>query len=65
MNILHINNRVRRTNSLLTLSILSHISYENTIVFVKLFETSFDTDILASFTESQFQGTDTFGSSGV
>ena len=32
------------------------------IVFVTLFETSFDSNILALFTEFQCQSTDTFGS---
>ena len=32
------------------------------MVFAKLFETSFSSNILASFTEFHCQGTDTFGS---
>ena len=32
------------------------------MVFIKLFETSFSTEIFASITEVQCQGTDTFGS---
>ena len=37
------------------------ISLKENIVFGKLFETSFGSDIIASFTEFQCQGTDTFG----
>ena len=33
-----------------------------TIFFVKLFETSFGSNLIPSFTEFQCQGTDTFGS---
>ena len=62
MNILHKYNGLRRNNSLLTLNIFYYISYENMIVFVKLIETYFGTDILASFTKFRYQGTDTFGS---
>ena len=62
MNILHKYNGLRRNNSLLTSNIFYYISYENMIVFVKLIETYFGTDILASFTKFRYQGTDTFGS---
>ena len=41
--------------------IISIISHKNNIVFVKLFEMSFGSNILASFTEFQCQCTDTFG----
>ena len=34
---------------------------ENIFFFVKLFETSFGSNIIVSFSEFQFQGTDTFG----
>ena len=37
------------------------ISLKENIVFVKLFETSFGSNIIASFTEFQWKGTDTFG----
>ena len=37
------------------------ISLKENIVFVKLFKTSFDSNILASFIEFQCQGTDIFG----
>ena len=38
------------------------IHFKENIAFVKLFETSFASNILDSFTEFWFQGTDTFGS---
>ena len=41
------------------------MSLKESIVFVKLFETSFGSDIFASFTEFQCQGTDAFGSISV
>ena len=41
------------------------VSIVENIVFVKLFERSFDSDILTSFTDFQCQGTDDFGSIGV
>ena len=37
------------------------ISLKKNIVFAKLFETSFGSNILASFTEFQWEGTDAFG----
>ena len=37
------------------------ISLQRNIAFAKLFETSFGSNILASFTEFHCQGTDTFG----
>ena len=37
------------------------ISLKENTVFVKLFETSFGRNIIASFTEFQCEGTDTFG----
>ena len=37
------------------------ISLSKNIVLAELFETSFDSNILASFTELQRRGTDTFG----
>ena len=37
------------------------ISLKKNIFFAKLFETSFGSNILASFTEFQCQGTDIFG----
>ena len=37
------------------------ISLKENIVFVKLFEISFGSNIIASFTEFQGQGSDTFG----
>lgn len=41
------------------------IPLKKNIAVVKLFETYFGSDILASFTELQCQGTDTFGSAQV
>ena len=41
------------------------MSLKESIVFVKLFETSSGSDIFASFTEFQCQGTDAFGSISV
>ena len=41
------------------------ISLKENIVFIKLFETSFGSDILTSLTEFQRQGADTFGSTQV
>ena len=38
------------------------VSPKENIVFVKLFDTSFGSNILALFTKLQFQGTDAFGS---
>ena len=38
------------------------VSIKENIVLVKLFETSFGSDILVSFTKFQCQGTETFGS---
>ena len=37
------------------------ISLKENIAFVKLFEISFGSNIITSFTEFQFRGTDTFG----
>ena len=37
------------------------ISLKSNFAFAKLFETSFGSKIIASFTEFQCQGTDTFG----
>ena len=37
------------------------ISLKKNIVFAKLFETSFDSNMLASFIKCQCQGTDIFG----
>ena len=48
-------------DSLLICNIFT-ISLKENIVFVKLFETSVNIDILASVTDFKYQGTDHFGS---
>ena len=45
-----------------TIEINFSISIKENIVLVKLFETSFGSNIIASFAKFQCQGTETFGS---
>ena len=52
-------------DSLCTLTVMIPEMIKEKIVFVKIFETSLGSNILASFIEFQYQSTDTFGFIGV
>lgn len=61
VNFLHKYNGLSMNNSLLFWDVFTIFLKEN-IILIRLFDTSYDNDILGSFTVFQCQGTDYFGS---